>query len=53
MSLIEPKNVKEALLDDGWISAMQEELLQFERRKVYHLFRSSEYRTIIGTKWVI
>ncbi|RDX79797.1 hypothetical protein CR513_39734, partial [Mucuna pruriens] len=29
LSEVEPKNVEEALLDDGWIEAMQEELDQF------------------------
>ncbi|XP_024195543.1 uncharacterized mitochondrial protein AtMg00810-like [Rosa chinensis] len=37
VSLIEPKNVKEALLDDEWISAMQEELNQFTRNDVWYL----------------
>jgi len=31
---IEPKNVYEALADLDWISAMQEELHQFERNEV-------------------
>ncbi|WJX64416.1 hypothetical protein P8452_49197 [Trifolium repens] len=31
VSLFEPKNVKEALTDEPWIEAMQEELNQFER----------------------
>ena len=34
LSNIEPKNVYEALADLDWISAMQEELHQFERNKV-------------------
>jgi len=34
LSHIEPKNVYEALVDSDWISAMQEELYQFERNKV-------------------
>ena len=31
VSLCEPKNVKEALLDEFWIKAMHEELEQFSR----------------------
>ncbi|GJT93307.1 retrovirus-related pol polyprotein from transposon TNT 1-94 [Tanacetum coccineum] len=31
MSTIEPKNVKEAMTNVGWIEAMHEELLQFKR----------------------
>jgi hypothetical protein len=34
ISLIEPTNIEEALMDDGWIIAMQEELNQFERNDV-------------------
>ena len=34
VSLIEPKNIKEALLDDSWVNAMHEELGQFERNNV-------------------
>ena len=33
-STIEPKNVKEALQDEFWVAAMQEELSQFERNEV-------------------
>ena len=33
-STIEPKNVKEALEDEFWVTAMQEELAQFERNEV-------------------
>ena len=34
VSMIEPKNIKEALIYDNWIIAMQEELNQFERNNV-------------------
>lgn len=30
MSLVETKNTTEALLEEKWISTMEEELLQFE-----------------------
>ena len=49
---MEPKNVYEALIDSDWISAIQEELHQFERNQVWHLVPKSKDRTIIGTKWV-
>jgi len=52
LSTIEPKNVNEALVDPDWITAMQQELHQFERNKVWHLVPWPEDRTIIGTKWV-
>lgn len=52
VSLVESKNVKEVLVDEEWISAIQEELLQFERSKVWHLFPPPEHHSIIDTKWV-
>jgi hypothetical protein len=35
--LIEPKNIKEALTEECWIEAMQEELNQFKRSDVWDL----------------
>ncbi|KAF3667636.1 hypothetical protein FXO37_09944 [Capsicum annuum] len=52
LSEIEPKKVTEALLDVDWIIAMQEELNQFERSKVWHLVSLLQDITLIGTKWV-
>ncbi|XP_060182874.1 uncharacterized mitochondrial protein AtMg00820-like [Lycium barbarum] len=49
----EPKNIKEALKDVDWIAAMQEELHQFERNKVWHLVPRPSDRILIGTKWVV
>jgi len=37
LSNIEPKNVNEAFADLDWVTAMQEEVHQFERNKVWHL----------------
>ena len=34
LSMIEPTTVDEALVDDGWILAMQDELNQFKRNDV-------------------
>ena len=52
VSTIEPKNVKEALCHADWIGAMQEELNQFERSKVWHLVPRPKDKNVIGTKWV-
>ena len=52
VSMIEPKNIKEAIIDDNWIIAMQEELNQFERNNVWKLVEKPENYPIIGTKWV-
>jgi len=50
--MIEPKNIEEALQDDYWIHAMQEELHQFERNDVWELTRLPKQQNIIGTKWI-
>ncbi|GJZ34360.1 retrovirus-related pol polyprotein from transposon TNT 1-94, partial [Tanacetum coccineum] len=34
VSIVEPKNIKDAMADSAWIEAMQEELHQFDRLKV-------------------
>nr|XP_011459700.1 PREDICTED: uncharacterized protein LOC105350050 [Fragaria vesca subsp. vesca] len=52
VSLIEPKNVKEALTDDDWIKAMQEELLQFTRNQVWDLVPRPTAGNVVGTKWI-
>lgn len=52
MSTIEPKNINEALKDEIWIMAMQEELNQFKSNDVWELVSNPRNVTIIGTKWV-
>ncbi|KAI3747047.1 hypothetical protein L6452_09490 [Arctium lappa] len=52
LSKIEPTRVSEALADSDWVSAMQEELNQFEALKVWRLVPKPEGKTVIGTKWV-
>ncbi|GJT40280.1 retrovirus-related pol polyprotein from transposon TNT 1-94 [Tanacetum coccineum] len=52
ISTIEPKNVNEALTDDSWIVAMQEELNQFIANDIWELVPQPRNVTIIGTKWV-
>ena len=52
VSLIEPKNIKEALKDADWIQAMQEELHQFERNQVWRLVPRPKNKNVIGTRWV-
>ena len=46
-STLEPKNVKEALEDDKWIAAIQEELGQFERGEVWDLVPRLSHVNII------
>nr|GEU81385.1 hypothetical protein [Tanacetum cinerariifolium] len=52
LSSIEPANVAEALKDDDWVSAMQDELDQFVRLEVWRLVPRPEGKTIIKTKWI-
>nr|GEX32684.1 hypothetical protein [Tanacetum cinerariifolium] len=52
ISTIEPKNVNEALGDESWIVAMQEELNQFITNDVWELVPQPKNMKIIGTKWV-
>ncbi|GJT75974.1 retrovirus-related pol polyprotein from transposon TNT 1-94 [Tanacetum coccineum] len=52
ISTIEPKNVNEALGDESWIVAMQEELNQFVANDIWELVPQPRNMTIIGTKWV-
>ncbi|CAL9007919.1 unnamed protein product [Prunus brigantina] len=52
VSQIEPKNVKEAIVDNDWILAIQEELNQFERNDVWYLVPRPKDANVIGTKWI-
>ncbi|GJT19037.1 retrovirus-related pol polyprotein from transposon TNT 1-94, partial [Tanacetum coccineum] len=52
LSKIEPKKVSEALKHPGWVDAMQEELNQFYRNKVWTLVPLPYGKTAIGSKWV-
>jgi len=50
VSMIEPKNLKEVIIDEHWIIAMQEELNQFERNNVWELLEKPDNYPVIGTK---
>ncbi|GKD36908.1 retrovirus-related pol polyprotein from transposon TNT 1-94 [Tanacetum coccineum] len=51
LSEIEPKKVSEALKHLGWIDAMQEELNQLYRNKVWTLVPLLYGKIAIGSKW--
>ncbi|GJU11013.1 putative ribonuclease H-like domain-containing protein [Tanacetum coccineum] len=51
LSKIEPKKVYEALKHPGWVNAMQEELNQFYRNKVWTLVPLPYRKIAIGSKW--
>ncbi|GJQ96108.1 retrovirus-related pol polyprotein from transposon TNT 1-94 [Tanacetum coccineum] len=46
----EPKKVSDALKHPGWVDAMQDELNQFARNKVWTLVRAPYGKTKIGSK---
>ncbi|GJS00534.1 retrovirus-related pol polyprotein from transposon TNT 1-94 [Tanacetum coccineum] len=52
VSKIEPKNIKEAMLDHSWIESMQYELNQFKRLDVWELVECPVGRNIIKVKWI-
>ncbi|GJS64248.1 putative ribonuclease H-like domain-containing protein [Tanacetum coccineum] len=52
LSQEEPKKISEALKDDSWVEAMQEELLQFRLQQVWILVDLPHEAKVIGTKWV-
>ncbi|GKA61242.1 retrovirus-related pol polyprotein from transposon TNT 1-94 [Tanacetum coccineum] len=52
LSLIEPKSIKEAMLDHSWIESMQDELNQFKRLDVWELVPLPEGRLAIKVKWL-
>ncbi|GJW86958.1 ribonuclease H-like domain-containing protein [Tanacetum coccineum] len=52
LSQEEPKKISQALADESWVEAMQEELLQFKLQEVWVLCDLPEGKRVIGTKWV-
>ncbi|GJX20531.1 retrovirus-related pol polyprotein from transposon TNT 1-94 [Tanacetum coccineum] len=52
VSLTEPKNIKEAMLDHSWIESMQDELNQFKRLDAWELVPLPEGRHAIKVKWL-
>ncbi|GJU45855.1 retrovirus-related pol polyprotein from transposon TNT 1-94 [Tanacetum coccineum] len=52
VSIVEPKNIKEAMANSAWIKAMQDELHQFDRLKVWELVDKPFGKMIIKLKWL-
>ncbi|GJU79392.1 putative ribonuclease H-like domain-containing protein [Tanacetum coccineum] len=50
LSQEEPKKVSQALADESWVEAMQEELLQFKLQDVWVLCDLPDGKRVIGTK---
>ncbi|GJT12417.1 putative ribonuclease H-like domain-containing protein [Tanacetum coccineum] len=51
-SAIEPKKISQALENESWVDAMQEELLQFKIQNVWILVDLPFGKKAIGAKWV-
>nr|GEW00754.1 putative ribonuclease H-like domain-containing protein [Tanacetum cinerariifolium] len=52
VSIMELKNVKEAMTDPAWIESMQEELLQFKRLDVWVLVPVPDNKKPLTLKWL-
>ncbi|XP_062085845.1 uncharacterized protein LOC133791952 [Humulus lupulus] len=52
LSSMESKSVKDALKDEHWIYAMQDELQKFDRNELWALVPRPLGANIIGTKWI-
>ncbi|GJV87253.1 integrase, catalytic region, zinc finger, CCHC-type containing protein [Tanacetum coccineum] len=52
LTSVEPKNYKDALTQACWIEAIQEELNEFERLKVWELVPRLDKGMVITLKWI-
>nr|GEW21327.1 integrase, catalytic region, zinc finger, CCHC-type, peptidase aspartic, catalytic [Tanacetum cinerariifolium] len=52
LSLIEPKNFKQAMNEPSWIDAMQEEIHEFKRLEVWELVLCPDNVFLIKLKWI-
>ncbi|GJQ90757.1 retrovirus-related pol polyprotein from transposon TNT 1-94, partial [Tanacetum coccineum] len=52
LTIVEPKTYKDALTQACWIEAMQEELNEFERLKVWELVPRPDKVMVITLKWI-
>ncbi|GJX78013.1 retrovirus-related pol polyprotein from transposon TNT 1-94 [Tanacetum coccineum] len=52
LTSIEPKNFKQAMTEPSWIDAMQEEIHEFERLKVWELVSCPDNVFLIKLKWI-
>ncbi|GJV86588.1 hypothetical protein Tco_1530526 [Tanacetum coccineum] len=52
LTLVEPKNFKQAMTEPSWIDAMQEEIHEFERLEVWELVPCPDIVFLIKLKWI-
>nr|GEV01873.1 retrovirus-related Pol polyprotein from transposon TNT 1-94 [Tanacetum cinerariifolium] len=49
---LEPKNFKQAMTEQSWIDAMQEEIHEFKRLQVWELAMCQDKELLIKLKWI-
>ncbi|GJR24193.1 retrovirus-related pol polyprotein from transposon TNT 1-94 [Tanacetum coccineum] len=52
LSKVEPKNFKTAISEACWFEAMQDEIHEFDRLRVWELVPRPDYVMIISLKWI-
>ncbi|GKE86245.1 retrovirus-related pol polyprotein from transposon TNT 1-94 [Tanacetum coccineum] len=52
LTSLEPKNFKQAMIEPSWIDAMQEEIHEFERLKVWELVPCPDNVFLVKLKWI-
>ncbi|GKB83640.1 gag-pol polyprotein [Tanacetum coccineum] len=52
VSIVKPKNIKEAIADSVWIEVMQEKLHQFDKLQVWDLVNKPFGKNAIKLKWL-
>ncbi|GJS90663.1 retrovirus-related pol polyprotein from transposon TNT 1-94 [Tanacetum coccineum] len=52
LTFVEPKNFKQAMTEQSWIDAMQEEIYEFERLEVWKLVPCPDKVMLIKLKWI-
>jgi hypothetical protein len=52
ISMMEPKNFNEAIKDDHWVKAMNDDLDQIEKNNTWEMVHRPEGKNIIGSKWI-
>ncbi|GJY90119.1 retrovirus-related pol polyprotein from transposon TNT 1-94, partial [Tanacetum coccineum] len=52
LSKVEPKNFKMVVIEDCWFQAMQDEIHEFDRLKVWELVPRPIYVMVIALKWI-
>ncbi|GKD92497.1 retrovirus-related pol polyprotein from transposon TNT 1-94, partial [Tanacetum coccineum] len=52
LSKVKPKNFKMAVIEDCWFQAMQDEIHEFDRLKVWELVPRPIYVMVIALKWI-